>query len=237
VARFRPPADRRMHTSDDVIEIRNEGNDAVLNLKIEGLDADHVAINIDDGVVTVRLRGANPGTATPPTTADLVPVVTALAATQLRLLAEIDSVPVQAKPSRVQLETPVGTIDYQLPISVNDTYGPAQVSELLSPSGRGHRSIAQNRRQSNKLLALPMDGQQYRFPKFQIDEAHRTIKPVVAYANQLLECNEDPWGTLDWWFSEDEGLDDRRPVDMLESGELTEELVDFTVELSRQAMD
>jgi hypothetical protein len=85
--------------------------EAVLNLKIEGLDANHVTVDIDDGVVTVRLRSANPGATAPPTTADLVPVVTALAATQLRLLEEVGSVPVQAKPSRVQLETPTGTID------------------------------------------------------------------------------------------------------------------------------
>jgi hypothetical protein len=46
-----------------------------------------------------------------------------------------------------------------------------------------------------------------------------------------------PLGTLDWWYTEDEALDDRRPIDMLETGELTEELIAFAVTLSQQAMD
>jgi uncharacterized protein (DUF2384 family) len=87
------------------------------------------------------------------------------------------------------------------------------------------------------LLAIQIDDNQYRYPKFQVDENRREIRPIVVYANQLLECNEDPWGTLDWSYTEDEALDDRRPIDMLETGELTEELIAFAVTLSQQAMD
>jgi hypothetical protein len=122
-------------------------------------------------------------------------------------------------------------------LSLDDTYSSAQVSMILSPSGKAHRSIAQHRRRSNRLLAIQIDNNHYCYPKFQIDEAHHEIRPIVVYANQLLECNEDPWGTLDWWYTEDETLDDRRPIDMLETGELTQELIDFAVTLSQQAMD
>jgi hypothetical protein len=51
-----------------------------------------------------------------------------------------------------------------------------------------------------------------------------------------LECNADPWGTLDWWFSEDEGLGGR-PIDLLEGNELSEGTVESAIELSRQGMD
>jgi hypothetical protein len=235
------------------VEVTNDGDDALVRLEIPGLHADQAAsVDVDNGVVTVRLRGATTALpAEPPSTpeelatgddqaavmAGALDSLTALAAAQLRILEQIDTATARTRPQRVTLDTPTGSIDYTMPISLDDTYSSTQVSKILSPSGKGHRSIAQNRRRSNKLLAIPIDDNQYRYPKFQVDEARHTIRPIVAYANQILECNEDPWGTLDWWYTEDEGLDDRRPIDVLETGELTEELIDLTVKLSHQAMD
>ncbi len=235
------------------VEVSNDGDDALVRLEVPGLDASQdVGVDVEDGVVTVRLRGAATGLASAQTPAleeltasgDQAAVIggalgslTALAEAQLRILEQVDAATAQIRPLQVTLDTPTGTLDYKLPISLEDTYSSAEVSKVLSPSGKGHRSIAQNRRRSNKLLAIPIDDNQYRYPKFQIDEPRHKIRPIVAYANQLLECNEDPWGTLDWWYTEDEALDDHRPIDMLETGELTEELIDFAVKLSRQAMD
>ena len=212
------------------------GDDADVQADVSWGVAGGLEIKIFGGVVELKKAGAA-AAAGEPNRRDLVDAVAVLAETQLRLLAELDPSAADADHPRVRLESPTGSLDYRMPIGVEETYSPGQVGELLSPSGKGHRSLAQNRRQSNKLLAIQIDGQQYRYPKFQIDQAHREIRPVVAYANQLLEASQDPWGVLDWWYSEDEGLDDRRPVDMLESGELTEELVDRAVGLSRQAMD
>jgi hypothetical protein len=107
----------------------------------------------------------------------------------------------------------------------------------LSLSGSGSLDTVQNWCCSNKLLGLPIEDDDRRFPKFQIDEAGHKIRAVVTYANQLLECNKDPWGTLDWWYTESDALDGRRPVELLATGSLTEELVDFAVKLGRQAMD
>ena len=142
-----------------------------------------------------------------------------------------------AGPTQVTLDTPTGAVEYTLPLSLDETYSSARVSEILSPSGKPHRSIAQHRRGSSRLLGIQIGDNRYRHPKFQIDEARHEIRSIVVYANQLLECNQDPWGTLDWWYTEDEALDDRRPIDMLETGELTEELIDYAVTLSQQAMD
>lgn len=241
------------HLLVPAVEVSNDGNDALVRLQVPGLAAsEDVGVDVNDGVVTVRLRGAATGLAAAPTpsfeeltaSGDQAAVIggalgslTALAEAQLRILEQVDAATAQIRPLQVALDTPTGTLDYTLPISLDDTYSSAEVSKILSPSGKGHRSIAQNRRRSNKLLAIPIDDTQYRYPKFQIDEPRRKIRPIVAYANQRLECNEDPWGTLDWWYAEDEALDDRRPIDMLETGELTEELIDFAVKLSRQAMD
>jgi hypothetical protein len=237
------------------VEVTNDGDDALVRLEVPGVDADHdVSVDVDNGVVTIRLRGAIaelPTAPAPPLeevaavgddAAAHVPIglldsLTAITAAQLRILRQIEAATAHSRPQQVSLDTPTGTVEYTLPISLDDTYSSTQVSRILSPSGKGHRSIAQHRRRSNKLLAIQIDDNQYRFPKFQIDEARHEIRPIAAYANRLLECSEDPWGTLDWWYTEDEGLDDRRPVDMLETGELTEELVDFAVKLSQQGMD
>jgi hypothetical protein len=141
------------------------------------------------------------------------------------------------RPWIVQLNAPTGTVHYQLPIAIEETYSSTQVSTFLSPSGVEGPDAAQIQSRSNRLLGLPISHDNYRFPKFQIDEACRRIRPVVAYANQLLQCNEDPWGTLDWWYAEDEALNGQRPVEMATTGKLTRDLVDLAVKLGRQAMD
>jgi hypothetical protein len=157
-------------------------------------------------------------------------------AAQLRILRQLRAASENLRREQVTLETPTGPLEYTLPLSIGDTYSSAVVSKILSPTGKGHRSIAQHRRRSHELLGIKI-GNQYRYPKFQIDAARREIRPIVVYANRRLECDADPWGTMDWWYSQDEALGDRRPVDMADSGELTEKLVDFAIELSRQGMD
>jgi hypothetical protein len=150
---------------------------------------------------------------------------------------EIEAATGDSTPQRVTLDTPTGTAEYITPVSLDETYSSTQVGRILSPSGKGHRFIAQHLRRSNKLLAIKIDDNKYRYPKFQIDPDRHEIRPIVAYANRLLECSKDPWGSLDWWCTEVEALDDRCPIDMLETGELTEELVKFAAKLSGQGMD
>jgi hypothetical protein len=158
------------------------------------------------------------------------------AQTQLMLLRHIRASSASARRERVTLQTPTGPLEYTLPLSRDDTYSSTAVSKILSPTGKGHRSIAQHRRRANELLGLKI-GNQYRYPKFQIDPLRHEIRPIVAYANRCMECDADPWGTLDWWYSEDEALASRRPVDLLDSGELTRESVDFAIKRSQQGMD
>ncbi|UOT01460.1 hypothetical protein MPY17_20880 [Rhodococcus opacus] len=45
-------------------------------------------------------------------------------------------------------------------------------------------------------------GNQYRYPVFQFDRARRQIRPGAEHTTRLMECDPDPWGTLDWWFTE-----------------------------------
>jgi hypothetical protein len=89
--------------------------------------------------------------------------------------------------------------------AVFKTYSSSDVGEILSPTGQAHRSIAQHRRRSHELLGVKI-ANKYRYPSFQIDPERREIIPVVKYANSRMECDADPWGTLDWWYSEDLGL-------------------------------
>jgi hypothetical protein len=155
---------------------------------------------------------------------------------QLSLLTKIREAQTASAREQVTLQTATGPLQYTLPLSLDDTYSSTEVSEILSPTGKGHRTIAQNRRRANELLGVKI-GSRYRYPKFQIDPIKHGIRPVVAYANRRLECDADPWGTLDWWFSEDEGLDGLRPIDLLERHELSDQVVDFAIERSRQGMD
>jgi HSP20 family molecular chaperone IbpA len=157
-------------------------------------------------------------------------------ATQAELLEEFKRLYGDVQHDTVSLTTPTGVLDYTLPLSRDEAYSSQDVGKILSPSGQGHRSIAQHRRQSNELLGIKV-ANKYLYPNFQIDAERREIVPVVKYANTRLECDADPWGVLDWWYSEDEALDDRRPIDMVKSGELTTQLVDFAIDSSQQGME
>jgi HSP20 family molecular chaperone IbpA len=235
-------------------EIVKDGDDALLRVELPGVDVDQdLSVDVDKGFLTIRLPGAARGRSTSTEISDIetsaridekvatVPVellemLTAAAAAQLDVLQKIETVASLQRRQRVELDTPTGTLEYTLPISLDETYSSAEVSAILSPSGKGHRSIAQHRRRAHAMLGIKV-GNQYRYPKFQVDPVHHEIYEIVKYANQCLECDADPWGTLDWWYSEDEAMDGHRPVDMLASGELTEELVDFAVGIAQQGMD
>jgi hypothetical protein len=228
------------------VEVAEEGDDALVRVALPGVDADQdVGVEVDEGVVTIRLAGGaslrrvapvDPGVAAA-VPIELLGKLAAVTAASLSVMQEIAVAASRSQPAHVTLETPTGALEYTLPISLEETYSAADVSKVLSPTGKPHRSIAQQRRRSNQLLGIKIDRKQYRYPKFQIDEGRHEIRPVVAYANQRWQSSEDPWGTLDWWYTEEAAFDDRRPIDLLESGELTEELVDDAVQFAQQAMD
>ncbi|TCN53535.1 hypothetical protein EV641_106181 [Rhodococcus sp. SMB37] len=141
------------------------------------------------------------------------------------------------QPDAVELETTTGNLTYELPISLSrDAISSMQVSEILSPQGKPNRALANNKRRSHQLLGLKV-GNQYRYPLFQFDRGHKRIRPTAEYANRAMECDLDPWGTLDWWFTENAFIGGERPVDRLEQGHLTEEDVDLMVEAEQLGMD
>jgi len=124
-----------------------------------------------------------------------------------------------------------------LPISLSrDTLTSMQVSEILSPQGKPNRALANNKRRSNQLLGLKV-GNSYRYPLFQFDRERKQIRPIAEYANRAMECDLDPWGTLDWWFTENHLIGGDRPADRLEQGLLSERDVDLMVEAEQMGMD
>lgn len=141
----------------------------------------------------------------------------------------------QTSPTEVVLDSPTGPVPYRLPFSLDDTYGPSEVGEILSPTGSPNRTAAKNRRDKSELLGVEV-GHRYRYPKFQLDVAKHCIRPVVAYANVQLDSAQDPWGVLSWWYSIDSALGDRRPVELVAAGELTKEHVDLTVGVDGRGM-
>lgn len=55
------------------------------------------------------------------------------------------------------------------------------------------------------VIGLPTeDG--FRYPSFQFDAPRRRIRPIVAYCNQLLRPERDPWGAASWWVSDHDWL-------------------------------
>lgn len=136
----------------------------------------------------------------------------------------------------IQLRSPTGTVDYHLPLPLEHTLSASDVGRVLSPSRAGYRSIAQKRRENSDLLGVKI-GNQYRYPRFQLDEHRNRIHPVAAYANRAWEAKADPWGALDWWFSPESAFGDRRPVDLIAADELTTDLVDLAVRLASASME
>ncbi|WP_182262023.1 hypothetical protein [Rhodococcus sp. UFZ-B548] len=163
----------------------------------------------------------------------LKPIAEAVELESRELKAHVEQ-PDQRAPLSVELETATGPLDYVFPLSLEETLSSSEVGELLSPSGNPNRTLAQRRRQSNELLGVEISGY-YRYPRFQIDALRRCIHPVVAYANSEMESSEDPWGTLDWWYTPDRILGGR-PVDLVIAGELTEEAVDNTLAFGSRGM-
>lgn len=139
--------------------------------------------------------------------------------------------------TQVELTSATGDFTYELPMSINDTLSSSEVGEILSPTGKGLRTIAKQRRDANELLGVKIGRNRYRHPKFQLDRGRREIIPVVAYANRAWESSADPWGTLEWWYAPESAFGDRHPVDLVANDELTPEMVDEAVGLAGLAMD
>ena len=137
----------------------------------------------------------------------------------------------------VELETATGNLPYPSPLSLSgDTISSTEVSEILSPSGNVNRALANAKRKAHQLLGLKV-GNQYRYPLFQFDRERKQIRPVAEHANRLMECDLDPWGTLDWWFTENPLIRDQRPVDRLAVHILTEAEVELMVAAEQMGMD
>ncbi|MDV7357686.1 hypothetical protein R4282_32350, partial [Rhodococcus oxybenzonivorans] len=137
----------------------------------------------------------------------------------------------------VELETATGNLTYPSPLSLSgEAISSTEVSEILSPSGKVNRALANTKRKTHHLLGLKV-GNQYRYPLFQFDRERKQIRPVAEHANRLMECDLDPWGTLDWWFTENPLIGDQRPVDRLTAQALTEAEVDVMVAAEQMGMD
>ncbi|MBN4926890.1 hypothetical protein IEU95_08610 [Hoyosella rhizosphaerae] len=119
-----------------------------------------------------------------------------------------------------------------------ETVKSGQAGKLISPtSGSGGRSAIKNLRDAGKLIGLPVGKRpDYLYPVFQFDVAQCRVRPVVAYTNQLIMANEDPYGSATWWITPTDLLDGVSPLDALNAGELTESLVDAVIRFSQQGM-
>ncbi len=130
----------------------------------------------------------------------------------------------------VTIPTSAGPFEYTPPIDLHrDTYSAQEASSRLSRTGQSSsRTIAHERRKESKLLALKV-ANGFRFPTFQFDP-RGGIHPLVERANMRLGAFNDPWGTLSWWFEDNDILDDMSPVAALAAGTLDEQLLDAALD-------
>lgn len=129
----------------------------------------------------------------------------------------------------IQIPTATGPFEYEPPIDLaTETISAQEASARLSKSGSGvSRTVAHEKRKQSKLLAVRV-ANGFRFPTFQFDP-RGGIRPLVADVNERLGALSDPWGTLSWWFDENEILGDARPADLVVSADLDEESLDAAV--------
>lgn len=200
-----------------------EERDIAMKADFDAADTDQVTIHLLSAFRpaarrTARKVGNTPAAATPP-------------------VEHQDSASGLTQSDTVEVHTATGTLNYKLPLSLSqDTLSSMEVSEILSPSGKPNRALANNRRRANQLLGLQV-GNQYRYPRFQFDLHRKRIHPLVEHAHRALECDLDPWGTLDWWFTDNALIGGERPVDRLTHGRLTEHDIDLMVEAEQLGMD
>ncbi|WP_145693084.1 hypothetical protein [Rhodococcus rhodochrous] len=130
----------------------------------------------------------------------------------------------------VTIPTSAGPFEYTPPIDLHrDTVSAQEASSRLSRTGQStSRTIAHERRKESKLLALKV-ANGFRFPTFQFDP-RGGIHPLVERANMRLGAFNDPWGTLSWWFEDNDILDDMSPVAALAAGALDERLLDAALD-------
>lgn len=95
--------------------------------------------------------------------------------------------------------------------------------KLMQPLGNVSevRSYTKRLRDSSEVIALKA-GRTYVYPHFQFDPEKHHIRPVVAKVNRILRANQDPWGAMAWWMSENPRWGHRRPVDHPDDGRLAE---------------
>lgn len=112
-----------------------------------------------------------------------------------------------------------------------------QVAEVLAPTSRPTRSVAQKRRKAGELIGLPVSARpDYRYPAFQLDRERHRIHPLVRHANRRLDVEHDPYGAASWWLTPVSILDGRSPLEDLEAGELTDIAIDNILDAGRRGM-
>ncbi|MFE9579060.1 Abi family protein [Nocardia sp. NPDC006044] len=108
--------------------------------------------------------------------------------------------------------------------------GTADAGLIIDASSNAKRraSAVRYSRGRSELLGLPV-GNTYRFPVFQFDTMCARINPLVAYANTALEAKDNPWGAAKWWSTSNIDMDSATPMDSLQAGTLTRQMIDNCV--------
>lgn len=170
---------------------------------------------------------------------DLIEVFTELVATTLteHQRLELAQVLIGTVTGRDQVRERVRRTGRESILGSFELLDSIEVAEILAPTSRPTRSVAQKRRKAGELIGLPVSSRpDYRYPAFQLNRTQHRIHPMVRYANMRLQVDGDPYGAASWWLTPVDILDGRSPMQDLEAGELTEIAVDNILDAARRGM-
>lgn len=92
----------------------------------------------------------------------------------------------------------------------------SEVSHLGGGSDRNPYARAQRWRREGRVFALDLRGKQ-KYPAFQFDLTRGEPRPAIGEVLKRTQSILDGWQTAMWFIAPNSWLDERRPVDLLDS--------------------
>jgi hypothetical protein len=149
---------------------------------------------------------------------DLVRVLADQMQSEGRLGELIELLAPEHVPSKATVEQARGNAELRARfLDEFESVSSTELAELVSSRSKNRAALAYNWRSQQRVFSIPV-GREQRYPLFQIDLQAGEPKPVVAQMlSSLRVAGLDGWQLALWFAGPLASLDDRRPVDLLDT--------------------
>jgi hypothetical protein len=149
---------------------------------------------------------------------DLVQLLADQAKSEGRLGELIELLAPEHVPSKATVEQARGNAELRVRfLDEFESVSSAELAELVSSRSKNRAALAYNWRSQRRVFSIPV-GREQRYPLFQIDLEAGEPKPAVAQVlASLQEAGLEGWQLALWFAGPLASLDDRRPVDLLDT--------------------